>query len=76
MKHILVYLGNQTAYFKVVESAIRKLNDVPTINAIHFNVKNGTSYLTPHNHGLCIAKHLGYSEEISFTRKIEEQPFV
>jgi cytoplasmic iron level regulating protein YaaA (DUF328/UPF0246 family) len=76
MKHILVYLGKQTAYFKVAESAIRKLNDVPTINAIHFNVKNGTSYLTPHNHGLCIAKHLGYSEEISFTRKIEEQPFV
>ena len=72
INQILLYLGQQTAYFKVVKGAIKKLKDV---NAIHINVKNGNSYHTPHNHGLCIANHLRYLQNISFTRKIVLQPF-
>jgi len=72
INQILLYLGQQTAYFKVVKGATKKLKDV---NAIHLNVKNGNSYHTPHNHGLCIAKHLGYLQNISFTRKIVLQHF-
>jgi len=68
INQILLYLGQKTSYFKVVKSAIQKLKNV---NVIYFDVKNGNSYHTPHNHGLLISKHLGYSRSVSFTRKID-----
>jgi hypothetical protein len=71
VKNIYLYLGGSTAYMKVASNAIAPLLKEKLINeAIQYEVENGNSYDTPHNHGVLIAEQLTGVQASNYTRNI------
>jgi cytoplasmic iron level regulating protein YaaA (DUF328/UPF0246 family) len=62
---VQLYLGSKTCYFKVAKEAITPLLEKKLINqAIQFEVEQGNSNDTPHNHGLLVSAHLKLTKSV------------
>jgi cytoplasmic iron level regulating protein YaaA (DUF328/UPF0246 family) len=72
INNLNLYLGNSTYYFKVAKKAILPLKEKLINRAVQFEVENGSSYHTPHNHGLLVGEYLQNVSNSEFTRKIIE----
>jgi ssDNA-binding Zn-finger/Zn-ribbon topoisomerase 1 len=70
---IRIYCGQSTGYYSVLSKSIKPLLKKKIIKAaIHYDIIDGNSYHTPHNHGLQLAKDLKCVNNVSFTKEIKE----
>ena len=67
-----MYFGRSTAYFKVGKAAVKRLlHNGKLKRAYQYDVLEGNSYHTPHNHGLLVLSALRKNVDLEFTREIE-----
>ena len=68
-----MYCGKSTGYFDVLVNAIKPLLIANSLsNAIHYHIHDGSSYHTPHNHGLQLGQDLSCLNDPNiFTREVE-----
>lgn len=69
---VQMYFGSSTAYFKVGRAAVEPLLKKGKLDrAYQYNVVDGNSYHTPHNHGLLVLSALRKTGDLDLTRGIE-----
>ncbi len=73
IKSIRIYCGLRTGYYSVLSKAIEPLLETNSLtHVLHYNIDNGNSYHTPHNHGLQLALDLScVNANVKFTKKVE-----
>lgn len=70
-KRIRLYLGGSTGYFRVAKAAVQHLKDKQLIDrAIQYDVKDGSTYLTPYTHGRLVHSHLEGRKDIDLERNV------
>jgi hypothetical protein len=71
VKSIFLYMGSATPYLKVAIKAIKPLTKIGQLkNVFQYEIIQGSSYVTPHNHGLLLLSHLSSSTEVKLTRDV------
>lgn len=56
---VYLYLGSSTSYFKLAQHTLIPLVKDGTLSEANlYEVQNGSTYYTPHTHGLLLASHL------------------
>lgn len=71
IKNIHLYFGRSTCYFDVVAKAVRPLLEKGIINqAIQFEIEEGSSRVTPENHGRLLLAHFQSKNDPALTRRI------
>ncbi len=70
---VQMYFGASTAYFQVGRKAVEPLLQQKKLKRVYqYNIKRGSSYHTPHNHGLMVYSTLsGKVGGLKFTREVE-----
>ena len=70
-REIRLYLGGSTGYFRVAKAAVQHLNDRQLIDrAIQYEVKNGSTYLTPYTHGRLVQAHLEGWKDVDLEKNV------
>lgn len=74
IKRVVLYFGKSTAYLKIAEMAVDPLLKKGKVEEVfHYDVENGNSYHTPHNHGLLLLRDLTGIERSGYTRIVNRR---
>ena len=72
IENIRFYVGRTTGYYDVVSNSVRPLLRNKSLRlAIHLNVIDGGTFVTPYNHGLQLASDLSCATSLEFNRTVE-----
>jgi cytoplasmic iron level regulating protein YaaA (DUF328/UPF0246 family) len=72
LRRLWLYVGMSTAYFRVAASAVKHLKSLQLIRkAVQFEVRNGSSRVTPQTHGELLALHLGQHGNCEVERRVQ-----
>ena len=70
IRAVRLYLGRTTAYLKIAEAALRPLVKSGLVDAMHYDVEDGSSRETPRNHGLQLLSDLGCPARAVLSRRV------